>query len=318
MPDRIRRPLLHGDASLRVSTAMVLVLALTLAGPPPAAAANELTNGNVAPSSGTTATTFTFSVDYVSTPPQPRDAISVRAEFSGPTTLAPLALTLSGGPRDGTWSGSRTLPAGTWTVEFHAVLESGPPPTPESGGTVVVTQAPTPAPTPTPPPTPTPRPPTPTPAPTPIPPGATPRPIPRPTPRPTAAPRTTPLPSGVTPAPTSTTGETPDASDGSTPSPSTGTSDEPAASSPATVDPSVTGGVLSGAPASSDPSEGEESIMRIGFGQAGLVILGGATMAAGAVLLGRLWVQRRHRLANGSANGTGSGAGSNDASGFGR
>jgi len=58
--------------------------------------------------------------------------------------------------------------------------------------------------------------------------------------------------------------------------------------------------------------------MRVGFGQAGLVILGGATMAAGAVLLGRLWFERRHRLANGSANGAGNGTGSSDGSVGGR
>lgn len=51
--------------------------------------------------------------------------------------------------------------------------------------------------------------------------------------------------------------------------------------------------------------------MRMGFGQMGLVVLGGMTSVAGAILLSRLWVQRRHRLTNGSGDGTnGSGDGS--------
>ena len=41
----------------------------------------------------------------------------------------------------------------------------------------------------------------------------------------------------------------------------------------------------------------------MGFGQMGLVLLGGITSIAGAIVLGRLWVQRRHRLTNGSGDG---------------
>ena len=43
--------------------------------------------------------------------------------------------------------------------------------------------------------------------------------------------------------------------------------------------------------------------LRTGFGQMGLVLLGGITSIAGAVVLGRLWVQRRHRLTDGSGDG---------------
>jgi hypothetical protein len=75
-----------------------------------------------------------------------------------------------------------------------------------------------------------------------------------------------------------------------------------------TTDAEVATGSSSG---SSDPSAGGGIGMRMGFGQMGLVALGGMTSVAGAILIGTLWVQRRHRLTNGSGDGTnGSGDGS--------
>ena len=70
----------------------------------------------------------------------------------------------------------------------------------------------------------------------------------------------------------------------------------------------VATGSTSGSP---DPSAGGGIGMRMGFGQMGLVALGGMTSVAGAILIGSLWMQRRHRLTNGSGNGrNGSGDGS--------
>ncbi|HEX2766824.1 MAG TPA: hypothetical protein VHR55_09350 [Candidatus Limnocylindria bacterium] len=288
MPDRELRTV--GSRIALTTTIVVVVWAASLAHPSAVAAANVLTNSDVQPGNvGTTATAFTFSVDYVSTAPQPRDAVRVWAEFSGPALLPALDLALAdGGTRNGTWSGSRTLPAGTWTVTFDAELSgSGVLDLEALPQVVVVTEGPTPTaspdPTSTPAPTPTPRP-TPT-----LPPGATPRP-PTPTPRPTPT-----LPPGATPRP-----ETPQPA-GATPDSSGEASADPSAE-PGSVDPSASPGTSDGAvpPASAgdaspdaEPASGEPAV---GFGPVGMIVLGTATSAAGALLLGRLWLERRARL----------------------
>ena len=136
--------------------------------PAPARAASVLSNRHVSPGSGTTATVFTFSVDYNSSNPV-RNATAVWAEFGSTTVTLALA---SGNTHAGTWVGTSTLPVGTLPVTFHASISASPQPEPLVGPTVTVTlPPPTPTPAPTPPPTPTPTP-RPTAAPTPTPPPA--------------------------------------------------------------------------------------------------------------------------------------------------
>ena len=76
---------------------------LLASAPMPARAASVLSNGSVSPGSGTTATAFSFSVDYNSSNPV-RNALSVWAEAGGVTV--PLALVAGGNTHAGTWQGS--------------------------------------------------------------------------------------------------------------------------------------------------------------------------------------------------------------------
>lgn len=153
---------------MRSAALGLLVLAATLAAAPIAAAAppNRLQAPSASPTSGTTATDFTFSVRYRSGDGSP--ASSVTAAVAGLTLYLTLA---SGTATDGVYTGSSTLPAGTWMVTFEAITPSGDNPT-ATAGPVQVTVPPTPAPVPTAPPPPPPPPP---PAPAPVtPPPATP------------------------------------------------------------------------------------------------------------------------------------------------
>jgi hypothetical protein len=143
-----------------------------------AAAAAKLTGGVVTPTTGTTATVFQFSVHFVGTATD--EAVTVSASVAGQT----VGLSLSGTPRNGTWTGSSTLPVGSWPVTFTSVSSGGTNPTFGPTAPVVVTAA--------------------TPPPTPVP---TARPTPRPTPPPATA---TPQPAnsispGVSPTPFGTT-----------------------------------------------------------------------------------------------------------------
>ena len=110
--------------------AFVLLPLVALAWPVPVAHAvdiNVLSNPSVAPGSGTTGTSFTFSVHYAST--QGQVAQRVVALSSGWS----VELILSAGTStDGTYIGARTLPAGSWPVEFRAVSQ-GKDPLPISG-----------------------------------------------------------------------------------------------------------------------------------------------------------------------------------------
>ena len=176
--------------ALRAASVAVLAAALLAAAfASPAAAATTPSNPTVAPPGGTTASVFTFSVSVVAD-----NAVEVTAEVSDGTTVS--LSHFSGSAPDGTYRGSVSLPAGTWTVTFVAdgpgggsnddsialptpiiVLPGGPPPTPAPTPTATATPTPTPTSPPTPrPPTPTPRPATP---------GATPAPAPGDTPAPT-------------------------------------------------------------------------------------------------------------------------------------
>jgi hypothetical protein len=163
---------------LRVAPSWWLLLALgamTMVTPAVvAAAAAKLTGGTVTPTTGTTSTVFHYSVHFVGSTTE--QAISVRASVAG--SLISLTLT-TGRAENGTWTGSSTLPVGSWTVAYQATSTSGTVPPFTVPGQVVVT-APTPTPSPTSAPTPLP-----TPRPT-----AAPRPTPKPTPGPTAGPPT--------------------------------------------------------------------------------------------------------------------------------
>ena len=105
------------------------------------AASNELSNPSVTPTQGTTATTFTFSVDFTSN--QASAPRSVEAVVGGVrVSLAPTGL-----PIGGTYRGTSPLPEGTWPVTFEADALVGNDPR-IAGLTVVVANAkPTPAPT---------------------------------------------------------------------------------------------------------------------------------------------------------------------------
>lgn len=195
----------RGTTAVRIALLLLASAALLLVRGPVLAAPNALSNPAVSPGSGTTATAFTFAVDYLGAPPS-----SVTATAGGVTV--PLAL-LSGTDGDGTYSGSAQLPEGTHAVVFSAVAQGNDPSL--IGPTVVVgpVPTPTPAPTPTPVPTPTPAPtpvPTRTPTPTPL---VTPLPTPLPTtartPSPTArpTPRSTSTPAAGSPAPSATAEE---------------------------------------------------------------------------------------------------------------
>lgn len=138
-----------------------LLAACCLAGAIPgiawAEAPNQLANPRVSPGSGSTATSFTFAVDYASV--KGFAATSVVALVAGRSVALGLA---SGTPTGGTYAGSSTLPAGTWSVTFEAQASQGP--SPSVAGPTVIVSAPNPVapppPSPPPPPPPTAPPPT--------------------------------------------------------------------------------------------------------------------------------------------------------------
>jgi len=273
------RPLLARAGVTGVGIALVALLA-----PPQVRAVNTLSDGAVAPPSGTTLTTFVFSVHYVSSNGQ--DATSVRALVADDVVTLSL---VSGEADDGTFSGRSTLQAGSWPVTFQA-FSQGQDPT-LIGPTVVVT-GPTPQPTPTLAPTPTP----------------TPAPTPQPTPAPTAAPTATPNPPGSTPHPTARSTPRPISPPGSTAAPAATAT--PSASEGASADPSATprGTPLSGtatpipadsgdsaiAPSPSDASDTNRDARGNGAGRGPLLVLGGGLAAAGFAVLA-LQLNKRRR-----------------------
>lgn len=247
---------------------------------------NVLSDPSVSPGTGTTQTSFTLSVHYTSSAGQVANRVfAVSSGWSIDLELA------SGGgtTTDGTWVGVRTLPAGTWPVEFRAESQ-GRPPVPVAGPTVTVLSPPTPTPVVTPsaspsasptavptlPPTPVP---TATPAGTPSPP-ATPAPTPRRTasPRPTSAVSSSGVPvesaSAVTatPAGSATEGQS---SAGPTAS---------AVESVGTESPSST----------ASPGPGDEAVPA-GSLRGPLLVIGGGLTATGALVLGAQYVRVRHR-----------------------
>lgn len=286
MPTRTEYPGLRVTElvrSLRPLAAVALVIAMlaVAATPHSVAGANGLTNPSVTPTTGTVLTFFDFSVDYNHAG---QDAKSVTALLDGANAI-PLSLT-DGDLRNGTWTASEQLPAGTWDVSFQA-LSVNDAPWGAAGPTITVAPLATPTPVPTPTPDPTP---VPTPTPT-LPPGATPRPA-TPTPRPTIRPGATPRP--ATPGP-ATAGVQPTPAPG-TPSASAEASategtlagnptpSQSAAGEPAAVDPSA-------APSIDDASDDEPSG---GLPTAAVMILvGGSLSVSGAGYLGFLAVRQR-------------------------
>ena len=233
-------------------------------------AAGTLSAGNVTPTSGTTATSFGFSVHYTSTgsPSQPAGAVSAQV---GSVTV-PLTR-VSGSANDGTWEGSSTLPAGTWQVTFIAVT-SDPQPDPLLARFVTVTGPPPPTPTPQPtaPPTPVPTaPPQPTSPPGPFP---TPRPAPQPTQPPSADDDPTQAPSpSPSPSPTATGSARPRTST-PTPSPTAEPDDD-----------------ASPTPEAAAADEGPASPP--GSSLASFLVVGGTMSLAGAAVLARQWYVTR-------------------------
>ena len=270
VPFEAERPRGH----LLAASVILATLVLPAVFASPVAAANELRNGSVTPTLGTTQTTFAFSVDYV-TPSAQQAASSVTAVV-GPASVG-LRLT-AGTATDGTWTGQSTLPAGTWQVTFVAATQGSDPTL--AGPTVVVVGPPptaTPTPVPTPPPTATPPPATPTPAPTANPPRPT------GTPPPTFGP---PIPSG-----------TPDASAQATP---TG-SPSPSRSARATPSASATGAASesarpsgAGAPSLPSPSaQAAEGSSDTAGGTNPWLFVGGGLAFLGALILGDQLLLRR-------------------------
>jgi len=272
---------LPAERPLRVLAAALLAFSIASA-PSLVRAASTLSDGSVTPTSGTTATTFTFSVDYTSTGSPTRPAQAVWAQVGGVTATL---VKVSGSAHDGTWRGTATLPAGTWLVTFHATTSSDPQPEPLPGPMVTVTQPPpTPTPSPTPQPTATSAPPTP--APTPAPPTRSPS--TNPTPRPLPTPQLTPPPidgddatRGRTPSPSPTpsaSGSARSRTPAPTPTPTADEDDVPA-ETPTAPD-----------PADDAAATPPESML------ASFLIVGGTLSLAGAAVLARQWfVLRRAR-----------------------
>ena len=123
----------RGFLVLAILTALVGAPSAALAAPP-----NALAAPAAAPPAGTTATTFGFSVQYVST--GGNAATGVTASVAGRTVTMRLA---AGTATAGTWTASTTLPSGSWPVTFRAVAAKGPQPT-VTGPTVVVLPEPAP------------------------------------------------------------------------------------------------------------------------------------------------------------------------------
>jgi hypothetical protein len=153
-----------------------------------------LSSPSASPTTGTTATTITFTV--VATDPDGCVPSSVELLMPGrpARAMAPISGSITTGL---TYRVQLRLPVGTWSYSFRARNGTGPGaqtveiPGP---GTITISSAATPTPAPTP---------TPTPVPTPVP---TPKPTPKPTPAPTPRPTPTPSPS---PSPVPTAGPTP-------------------------------------------------------------------------------------------------------------
>lgn len=134
------------SVGLRVAMVLgALALAVSLVAPGLVLAAKPtLSNGTVSPATGTTTTTFVFSVTYTGSKPA-SSVVALVANRTIPLSLVSAAT--------GQFRGSSLLPAGSWLVVFQATVPGAD--AQENGPTVLVTPAsPTPTPQPTAPPTP--------------------------------------------------------------------------------------------------------------------------------------------------------------------
>jgi hypothetical protein len=252
-----------GPIAIALTTAsLVAALAPLVA----TAAANELSDGSVTPTTGTHLTVFVFRVTYASSQGFP--ATSVFANVGN--TTVPMALE-SGSETDGTYEGASTLPAGSWPVVFEADAAQGTDPV--LAGPTVTVIGPSP-------------PPTPTPAPT-----------PRQTPRPTVAPipPATPRPTSPVFGPLETL---PEATAAASSSPETGSpapSPSPDSETPQpTRSPAATAsGTPSGTPAASASAADEQEPN--GSGRGAWLLLGGGLAATGAAMLCAQWIRWRRR-----------------------
>jgi hypothetical protein len=253
-----------------------LLIAMLATVPMPVRAASVLSDGAASPASGTTATSFDFSVVYTSSHPA-RNALSVSAQVGAVTV--PLSRT-SGKSHNGTWTGSSTLPVGIGPVTFHATVAAEQQPEPLVGPIVTVIQAPTPPPSPTP------------------------RPTPEPTPRPTDAPtataqpslptRATPPPAQPAPLPTQQS----DTDEDATATPGASSSASPRASVLAGTpgsDPTRTSEVEEAPVESPEPSasSADQADRPRGSLLAPLLFVGGTMSLVGAAVLGRQWYVTR-------------------------
>jgi len=261
-------------------------LALVLTAPPTVLAAScngashqpSLSAGAASPGSGTTATSFSFSVRYQDT--GGCAPTSIRVIVAGGT----YSLTGSGNYASGvTFSTTRRLPAGTWGYRFTATSGSG------SGVKSVTLTSVSPSTV-----TVSPPPPPPTPKPTPKP---TAQPTPRPTAKPTAAPAPRPT-SRPTPA------ATPRPTARPTAMPSGSAATNPPTSSPTAVDdptlepsPASTSGIAFGSGGTGGPTSGPDVPgQRTGdspFGNILVPIAGWATTTMLGIVLYALLVRRR-------------------------
>ena len=121
----------RGLLILPILAALLGVPSAALAAPP-----NALAAPSVSPLVGSTATTFIFSVQYVST--GGNAATGVTVSVAGRTWAMRLT---AGTSTSGTWTASSTLPAGSWPVAFRAAAAKGPQPS-ANGPIVSVVAAP--------------------------------------------------------------------------------------------------------------------------------------------------------------------------------
>ena len=131
-----RRALCRLPASGGTLLAGMVAFLIAMAPDQVAAASNALGAGKVMPATGTTQTSFTLSVVYIS--PQGFAANRVVALAANRT----VDLTLfSGRADDGVWEATTLLPAGSWQLTFQATAAQGESPT-LAGPTIVVSSAP--------------------------------------------------------------------------------------------------------------------------------------------------------------------------------
>jgi hypothetical protein len=102
---------------------LVLAILTALLGAPSAVAAapqNRLQHATASPASGSPSTLFALTVGYRSIAGSPARSVTATAgAFAVPLSL------VAGTAVDGTWSGSVSLPVGTWAVRFSADAEQG-------------------------------------------------------------------------------------------------------------------------------------------------------------------------------------------------